>query len=237
MNRAIEIAAMIVGGVSLFLVCFLGFAALAGVPLNEVAVIGKMFPEPTGGEGDIESAPDHGTPAPELPDREVVAASLGVLSAWTLEPPFSHAELKSLADELKLKTLQLDQRLKRVTEREELADQRAQDLADQFETLDELRAELEAYEADLLLRAQEVERDEEAAAELRARRWDSLARLFSEQDAAEAGRRLQAYTPEEATKILRALDEDLAVEILNTFSGDKYIEYAEAWAAGAPSGE
>ena len=40
MNRLIEIVAMTVGGFSLFLVCFVGFATLSGKDVSQVAVIG-----------------------------------------------------------------------------------------------------------------------------------------------------------------------------------------------------
>ena len=46
MNRIIEIVAMAVGGLSLFLVCFVGFVAMSGKDMSQVAVIGKLFPPP-----------------------------------------------------------------------------------------------------------------------------------------------------------------------------------------------
>ena len=51
----------------------------------------------------------------------------------------------------------------------------------------------------------------------------------------DAGVRLTAYSPAEATKILLHLDEKRAVEILNSFSGDRYLEYTRAWAEAAGS--
>lgn len=226
---------MALGGISLFLVCFLGFAAMGGVPVHEVAVIGKFFPAPP------EDAPRplDESQAPPIPqfesDEEVLSASMGVLHTWKLDAPFTGEELKSLADELKLKNTQLEQRLRDATEREQALDEREESLADQFETLDEMRAKLEAFEQELLLRAEEVERDESNAEAAKERRWGSLAKLFAEQEPEEAGRRLSAYSPADATKILLNLDESLALEILNTFTGDRFIEYAEAYAAAAPA--
>ena len=49
MNRIIEIVAMAVGGLSLFLVCFVGFAKLSGRDVSKVPVIGVLFPTPPDG--------------------------------------------------------------------------------------------------------------------------------------------------------------------------------------------
>ena len=44
MNRIVEIVAMAVGGLSLFLVAFVGFVSLSGRDVSQVAVLGKLFP-------------------------------------------------------------------------------------------------------------------------------------------------------------------------------------------------
>src|SRR5262245_14972336 len=216
MNRLLEILAMALGGCSLFAVCFLGFASMAGVPMHDVAVIGRFFPEPEAPPEEhaaVESAPaEPGEPS----DQEVLAASLGALGAWSLTPPFTAQELKGLADELKLKRLQLEQGLRDQNERAKELDSREAMLVEQFQALEDLRARLEAFEQELQLRSQEVEREETAAGVQEDRKWKNLADLFSGLDAEEAGRRLTAYPPAEATKILLRLEQDLALEILNT---------------------
>ena len=40
-------------------------------------------------------------------------------------------------------------------------------------------------------------------------------------------------TREGTRDAVRRLEEDLALEILNTLAGDRYLEYAEAWAAAS----
>jgi hypothetical protein len=56
MNRLIEIAVMAIGGLSLFLVAFVGFASLSGKDVSQVAVIGKLFPAPPGDAGEHAAA-------------------------------------------------------------------------------------------------------------------------------------------------------------------------------------
>ena len=233
MNRIFEIAAIALGGVSLFTVCFLGFAAMAGVPLNEVAVLGKIFPEaPDPGEPKPVSSQDQGEGIEFDSPDEVYAHTQGVLSAFRLDPPFTGSELKSLGDELKLKNIQLEQRLREVSGREEALDQREEALADQFEALDEMRAKLEAFEQELSLRAEEIGRDEAAAEEAAQQRWTALAAVFAEQRAEDAVTRLKAYSPEDATKILLNLDKSQAIEILDEFKGEDFKRYSEAFAQG-----
>jgi flagellar motility protein MotE (MotC chaperone) len=239
MNRILEIAAMALGGLSLFAVCFLGFATMAGVPLHSVAVIGNLFPEPAAKPDYVATTGGELEPAPRRPDPAAVyQSSLGVLGTWSLESPFSADELKSLVDEVKLKKEQLNVELKNVARRAGELDAREEALAEQYGALDELRARLEAFETELLMRSAEVERDEGAKAAQDDRTYKKLASLISGiQDPKEAGLRLTAYSPEEATKILLHLTpEKKALEILNTFSGDRYLAYSRAWAeaAGAP---
>jgi len=237
MNRLLEILAMALGGCSLFAVCFLGFASMAGVPMHEVAVVGRFFPEPEAPPAEhavVESSPaDQGPPT----DQEVLATSLGALGAWSLTPPFTAQELKGLADELKLKRLQLEQGIRDQNERAKELDARESMLMEQFQALEDLRARLEAFEQELLVRSEEVARGEAAASVQEDRKWKNLADLFGGLDAEEAGRRLTAYPPAEATKILLRLEEDLALEVLNTLTGDRYLEYAEAWAAASAAAD
>lgn len=240
MNKSLELAAMALGGLSLFAVCFLGFAAMAGVPLHEVAVVGKVFPAPEedGAEPDPTTA-ELSFPSPSPPQDEPgddpAVSTRGVAGGWITESPFSHEELKDLADSLKLKKLELDQGLEELARREREAEAREASIAEQFASLESLRTSLEELGADLNLRAQEVARDESAAAERDDERWSNLARLFAEQPVEDAVKRIQAYPASEATRILLHLEDAVASEILNSITGDAFIEYAEAYAAAKSS--
>ena len=86
MNRIIEIVAMSIGGLSLFLVCFVGFVSLSGRDASQVAVIGKLFPASK--EPDEQAERVAGAVEPEnqesLSDAAVIESRRGVLSAWSL---------------------------------------------------------------------------------------------------------------------------------------------------------
>lgn len=240
MNKTIEIAAMILGGVSLFAMCFLGFAVVANVPLYDVAVIGKLFPEPEVNEEPADGG-DGGTGTPSQPtyrpDSQLLAANMGVLSTWKLDSPFTQGELKALVEELKLKQVQLDQRIREMAQRELEADQREESVAERFAALEELRLELERYEERLIQREAEVNRDEGAAQEFEDQRWAGLAKLLAAQETSVAGPRLRRYSPEEAAKILRAMDDKYAAKLLNSFEGDAFLEYGEAYVRTPSSGD
>ena len=233
MNRILEIAAMALGGLSLFAVCFLGFATMAGVPLHQVAGIGRLFPEPPEAPETADGEERAPKPIEFDSDSEVYERSLGVLSAWSIESPFTAEELKTLADELKLKREQLKREISKLEDREGQLDAREDALVEQFAALDDLRAKLEAYEADLMIRAEEVARDEAAEASRNDRKFQKLAELFKGLEPRAAMTKLKAYPPEEATKILLHMNEKTAVDILNSFTGDDYLLYGQAWAEAA----
>ena len=74
MNRIIEAVAMTVGGLSVFLVCFVGFVALSGKDMSKVAVIGKLFPAPEKPPGDelVAVPPDESERQRNLSDSAVI---------------------------------------------------------------------------------------------------------------------------------------------------------------------
>ena len=114
MNKSIEIAAMILGSISLLTVCFLGFAVMSGVPLHQVAIIGSLFPEPVerAAEVDPNGAPTV-DPSDEPSDEEIIAQGVGIVaSSFVLPSPYDAVELKGLTDELKMRRQQLNAREK-----------------------------------------------------------------------------------------------------------------------------
>jgi flagellar motility protein MotE (MotC chaperone) len=232
MNRIIEVVAMAVGGTSLFLVCFVGFTALSGRDVSQVALIGKLLAQP-------EDEPDEPVAAPvaeprrELTDAAVVEASLGVLSAWTLPSPYSTSELRVLVQELESKRAELARREGALVRREKAVQADEQELAERLATLEELRAELERMQLDLEERRSLLGRDEDAAAASASARWTEVAGVIRVLDEPEdAAKKLQEYPPTEAAKILRALgDEDQAGEILNAVAAARWKEYVDAYTA------
>lgn len=238
MNRIIEIAAMTVGGLSLFLVCFVGFASLSGRDMSQVAVIGKLFPAPAGESGEhgaAEAEHDDGGGKEEknLSDAAVIEASLGVLSAWTLPSPYSSSELRVLSEEIKKKRGELEEAEHALARRERAVQDDEQELAERLKTLEELQKHLETVQGELSEREQAVARQENAVQSNADARWASVASVIGAiEEPAAAAKRVAEYEPEEAAKILRALGDDArAGEILNALEESRWKEYVSAYTA------
>ncbi len=237
MNRIIEIAALLLGGVSFFAVCFVGFAAISGTPLNEVALIGELVDAPEEGGEPLAHEGEPGEPQahkvaepPKEPEHaRVVQSSLGMLSTWSLPSPFASEELQELVDEIKAERLELDQREAQLALRESEIQEHEGLLAEKTATLGHLRKELETYEVSLTTREFEVRRLEGEADERAELRWTEVGGVFAALDPEQAGQRLAQYSPAEASRILRAMDEEKAVEILNQLQGDRWKEYLDAY--------
>src|SRR5262245_41705342 len=209
MNRIIEIVAMAVGGLSLFLVCFVGFVAMSGKDMSQVAVIGKLFPAPQEEEHaaqgeELAQGEEH--PAESLSDAAVIEASLGVLSAWTLPSPYSTSELRVLSEEIKKKHAELEEHEQALARRERAVKEDEQELEERLKTLEELRAHLEALQLELSEREQGLTRQENAQQAQKDAGWAQLAGVLGAlEEPAEAAKKLQEFEPPEAAKILHAI--------------------------------
>ena len=230
MTKGIELLVMGLGGLSLFVCAFLGFAAMSGTPLTELAVIGPMFAEEEDPEEELqELLGDSGPSQVVSTAKQVIEANIGILKAYALEPPFTPEELQTLTTNLKTAKLGYDERMRKLDEREVSIEQREELLTDQFTALEDIRNELERYEADLTLRSAEVGRDENVAEETEAARWAEVANLFASGDADELSKRLLRYDAAEAAHILINLDNDRATTLLNALPDDKWKSYVDAY--------
>lgn len=236
MNRIIEIVAMAVGGLSLFVVAFVGFASLSGRDVRNVAVVGKLFPAPAdehGAEGVVEEDAADDEYAEGLSDAAVIEASLGVLSAWTLPSPYSTSELRVLSEEIKKKHAELLEREHALGRRARALERDEQELEERLKTLEELRTHIEGLRQELTERELVLAAGEGAAQASRDAAWAEVARVFETiEDPLQAARKLQEYEPEEAAKILRALGDDVrAGEILNAVAPARWKEFVAAYTA------
>lgn len=219
---------MAVGGCSLFIVALLGFARMSGADLSEMAVVGKFFvEEPLAEETDAPVAVSEEDPV--YTKNQVVDANVGILSAYSLDPPLTATELQTLAVELKTAKLEYEERLRELDEREERLVEREDLVGHQFETLEELRAELDRLEAELSLRMAELERDETAVHQGKTAQWAEISRLFATGDAEEMRTRLLQYDEGEAAEILSQLDPERAAALLNALPEDRWKAYVDAF--------
>lgn len=238
MSKFIEILAMVLGGLSLFLVCFLGFAVLSGKPLSSLPVVGGWIEEPqeestsvaSGSEADgaeVSEAAQRAARA-ERSETEVVQASIGMMGAWSLPSPYSKTELKELVEEVKGRLKLVESRERDVEERERAVQVDERAVKDQFATLEELQQNLEEFGRELELREREVQTNEADRAERERMKWVKVAGVLGSLDPTEAGLRLVEYAPEEAAHILHAMPDEQAGEILNQVSQD-WKAYVDAY--------
>lgn len=244
MNRIIEILAMALGGLSLFSVCFLGFAIMSGKPLSGIPGLGKAFEqeqtagtEPVANATSVDDSDAPSTPSAPRKNEDVIAAGIGVMGAWSLPSPFSQVELKGLADELKSRLAELDARERDLDRRERELEERTASAQEQFELLGTMRRQLEEYEAELDLREQEVRRSEEAHSAKERQAWADQAGILKGLSTDLAGKRLLTYTPEEAAHILRSMEPDAATKLLNAIPEESWKDYVDAYTTTDPPGK
>jgi hypothetical protein len=234
MNKLLELAAILLGGTSFFAVCFVGFSAISGTPLNEVPLVRTLVASPEPGDEAHEPASEHEAHE-DQPAREPEASEpapreeLALLATWSLPSPYSAEELGALADQLKAQRLELDQREAQLALRESGLQEREEQVAAESSTLTRMRKELEDYELDLATREFEVRRLEQEADERRQEGFAEVGGVLSALETTDAGERLGKYTPEEAAQILRGIDDERAIEILNQLQGDRWKAYVDAY--------
>ena len=236
MNKNAKIGLYAGGGLLGFGLAYIAFALMLGVQPHDIPVAGAIFPKPP------DAAQKEESPAPQEPTSvseprrgsTKEPARAGLLDVFQIESPYSASELESLVAELKRKSKELDQRSTELSERERRAEERSEFLDEQYAELQRLRNGLEQWESELELRQNEVENGEKARVERERSGWATLGKLFSEGDAAEQGKRLAQYAPEDAAKILQTLKPARAKELLDNVGGDKWKEYAEAFRNAKP---
>ncbi|MFT5284025.1 MAG: flagellar motility protein MotE (MotC chaperone) [Planctomycetota bacterium] len=231
MTKSIELLVMALGGLSLFVCAFLGFAAMSGTPLSDLTLIGSLFAEEEGEPEETNEVLGELGDGVIFTTKQVIEANIGLLSAYALQSPFTADELGDLATELKTAKLSYEERKHKIELREARVGEREELLTDQFETMEQIRDDLETLEEELNLRAAELGRDEDAENGPNAPRWVKIAKLFEKGEVSEHVTRLIAYEPKDAAFILSNLQAKRSSELLNAIPPAKWMEYVEAFSA------
>ncbi len=217
-NNFFKYAAFLVGGVALLGGSFFLFAGLSGMPMSEMKGVGGAFPdlveEPAVASRDLPHHQDE-LDGDRRSVTQVLSESTSPLRAFLLPSGFSTEKLAELEHDLEL-------RMDELAMRNRALDKRERELDLDYETYQELFAQLEALRADLIEQQAEQEaRGEEldaGQASLQASKrasFGKLAPLYAEGRAqAKAGLLLQ-YTPEEAGMILAALPAERVAELVD----------------------
>jgi hypothetical protein len=234
MNNLLKYVAYGIGAFVLFIGSFLAFASFSDAPMNGLPLIGGMFPQPPeapGPEKPEAEAPGalENVAKDARPAEEVVAQATLPLHAFVLESPLPAAELGHLQAELKslirsneLRALELDQHEKELQ-------LRAQHYDERWAELETMRSSLMRSELELEARQTELDRDDAAKAAKEKASWKSVATTFLEGKTKVLVPKLLEYPAPEAAKILRAMPEARAAELLAEIPSDRYVEYSEAY--------
>jgi flagellar motility protein MotE (MotC chaperone) len=248
MNNAAKYALLAVGGLVITFGSFVTFAALSGAPLHEVALIKKFIqaPEEAGSEHRTSAAvdPAHASPqaveapgggrasaehAERQPSARAIEASMGALGAFVIPAPYSSEEFSDLQKELREGQKSLRERMARIEARERSLDEWEQSLQQRFDELNEMREQLVQREIEMGLRESEAKRDLESSKATEQQSWKDLAKFFEEGDLADLSAKLAGFQPEEAARILHALPDERASELVNALPAEKYHAYLAAY--------
>jgi len=218
MNTVLKYLTYAISGISILTVSFLGFAVMSGTPMNEMAGIGKFFPQPEEAEevADKEQ-PDleHELAGDDRSAEQMLDESTSPLQAFMLPSGFSATELEELEKALQTRMAELDQRERALDEREEELLETDRHYQDLYGRLEGLRNSVLEEEAEVSAQKEEAARDRLAAEEREALSYKKMAGIFQEGKASDSARLLiDVYDPTEAARILGALEEERAGQIL-----------------------
>ena len=232
LNKAIEISALTVGGISLFLMSFLVFALSAGVPAHEVAIVGSLFPVPEVAEPTEDPELELARPKlqPKTPEQ-VLQGIIGNLPSLSGPSPFEDGEVERLVAEIKETKLQLDREREQVDKRQIDVAQREETLDEKAALIQDLMAELDVRVGEIRLQQEELDRDLTVASEAEAERWKKQAAVFKKGDAGKLAKRLENYPAEDAARILANLEEAQRNKLLAEVTDAKFTEFNAAFAA------
>lgn len=236
MNKVLKYLAYAIGGVSILMVSFFAFAVLSGTSMSEMAGIGKYFPDPEQGpaiesrdQPDIETELASDSRSPE----QMLDESTSPLKAFMLPGGFSATELEQLEEALQARMAQLDLREKQLDERERELLETDQHYQDLYARLEGLRNAVLEEEAEVSAQKEEAARDREAAAERERQSFQGVAHVFAEGKASDSARLLvDIYEPDEAARILRALEDERAGMLLaaiHSLAPDRSKSYHQAY--------
>ena len=247
MKKPVELALLAGAGVGLFSLCFVGFAAMSGVPMHTLPMVGAFFEAPEPVEDPLAELADEPARAPEsellypdkpTPDeeREILGANLGVIGSFAVQAPFDREELSDLVGELEERREELEKRFEDLRKREgEVESQvlwlqeRKNELNQLQDGIDEGFAELAIQRDELELERAALQNDRASARESTEERLARKALLFAEGEPEIAAQRLLPYGANEAGQLLRKLDPERALAILDALPEESWAEFADAY--------
>jgi len=238
MSKAM-IAAATLAGAGLFVGSYIGFGAAVGAPLNELVLVGALFPELE--QEVIVGRPEEPEEPERTPDevrREVMEKlrapkrTASIVDLISVPAPYSTGELKALVTELEKGLDQLELRERAAAEREKELERRQAKLDEDYATLVRLQQSMDEWASELRQREAELDRDSGALDEEATLIRKRIGELFQDGDPEELVPRLTLFQPDEAAAVLATLPANRANELLNALQDNAdWKDYAEAYAA------
>lgn len=233
-TKALAIAAYSIGGAALFCGTFLAFAVFSGTPLQKVAGLGRLVPEPPADGTPAPTTSGEPTAPPARAREELVQSQASVLGVFQVPAPFSNAALRQLTGELEAELRRVREVSADLRAREAALAEREAGLAERFELLARMRAQLDGMETDLRLRRAEADRDSKVQAERERASWRRVARAFQDGDVGDLAERLASFEPGEAALVLRELSDERAAALLQALPQAVYREFVDAFRRVGP---
>ncbi|MFT5079448.1 MAG: hypothetical protein ACI9D0_000038 [Bacteroidia bacterium] len=230
-NKIIELAAIGIGGLSLFLASFLVFALSAGVPAHQVAIVGGLFPAPDVGDQPTSSAIIDGA-TPDIVEKtmdDVLISTLDRLPSYTIQSPFADDEMSTLVEELKRTKLAYEEGVQDIEQREDALTKRDANLDEKDRILKDLMAALDRREMEMKLLQAELDNGLKVADEAKEAEWATIATGFLGSNFEKLALLVGTYADEEAAMILKNLENDQRQGILDALSQDKFKEIMAAY--------
>jgi len=234
-NKIIELVALGVGGLSLFIASFLVFALSAGIPAHQVAIVGGLFPEPAPTETGVSGETIAGA-TPDVVEKtidEVLMSSIGNLPNLDTQSIFSDSELAEVVNELKRVKADFQEGVANVERREAEVETRAENLEERARVLNDYMATLDRREFEIGLLQEELDAGITIRDDKHDVRWAKIAKAFEgTEDLPKLASRLLIYKADEAALILKNLDADQRNLILDALpDADTFREYNDAYSA------
>lgn len=246
---------LVVGGTVLFTGSFVGVALVSGHKMAEIPLL-KNFahaPEvvkrPHGDSPDSADHPETGETAeagheggetkPEAngatSDRKPHGerpTNATALAAFVMPSPFTGEELAEMQARIAEHLEEIETMLAAAKAKAQELDEREHSLVDREKELSSLKDELDHRTKDLEMREEELKRDAESATEKEERGWVETAKFFQEGEVEDLAKKLATLDPVYAAKILRQLEDERAIALVNALPQDKYKPFLDAYRKG-----
>lgn len=239
MNKAAHLGALGAGAGTLFLGAMVGFGQMLGADMSSMPLVGGMFPEPIEEEteepegsdvsDEAENPGSSSTPDSDAPSRPKYRSASTLLDRFVSPSPFELEELEALEAELREQIDLMGTRERSLDERERIAQDAEERIAEEKSELDRYRFTLEELASELRLREAELDRDEAAQRAEMQDRDRKLGELLINTDEDNALVILKSKGPAASAKILATMTEEDAATMLELLKGDDWLLFSDAY--------